>query len=260
MKKEYLRGSRQWALESANFVLGCKHDCKYCYSKAMAIDRKDSDKDSWAEAKVKDHRLKAQFKRKHGRVMFPSSHDITPEFIEESMEFLGKLVDAYDEVLVTSKPHFCCVKRICESFAQHRHKILFRFTIGSASDEALKFWEPGAPLFNERLECLKLAYDSGFKTSVSCEPMLDDRIDLVINKVEPFVLDTIWLGKMNYPLQRVKANGADDAQTIYRVKELIKWQSELPIRKLYMRYKDNPKIRFKESIAKAVGGKVEQEW
>ena len=43
--------------------------------------------------------------------------------------------------------------------------------------------EPGASYLEERFKCLRFAYENGFETSISFEPMLDNEIDKVINEV-----------------------------------------------------------------------------
>jgi DNA repair photolyase len=78
----------------------------------------------------------------------------------------------------------------------------------------LGFWEPNAPDFHERFMALRHAYNKGFATSVSCEPMLDNNVHLVIDYVEPLVTDSIWLGKANQLIRRLKANGHTDETTI----------------------------------------------
>ena len=80
---------------------------------------------------------------------------------------------ASNEVLVVSKPRVACVKRLCAELLPYRDQIVFRFSIGSTDSAVLSFWEPGAPGFEERLECLRIAHISEYVTSVSCEPMLD---------------------------------------------------------------------------------------
>ena len=64
-----------------------------------------------------------------------------------------------------------------------REQLLFRFTVGSAKDDVLSFWEPGAPTFAERMASLELAWAHGYQTSVSCEPMLDGHIEDVVHRV-----------------------------------------------------------------------------
>jgi len=191
------------------------------------------------------------------RVMYPSAHDIRPEHLQENMEFLSHILEAGNEVLIVSKPHLICIKEICKKFAAYKDKILFRFTIGSADDAVLKFWEPGAPGFKERLECLKWAHKKGFATSVSCEPMLDNNIEKVVKKVSPYVTETIWIGKINHLIGvtgrgRLDFNGHNDPETLAKAHELIAWQSDDQVMKLYALYKDDPKIMWKESIKKII--------
>ena len=251
-----LYGSKEWTTVSKNFITGCSNDCRYCYSKAYSIGGGYSTSENWKEERVRDYKLKERCGKIEGRIMVPSSHDISLEHLEESIAFLKKLLDAGNEVLVVSKPHLECVSRICNEFEEFKDKILFRFTIGSSDSDVLSFWEPGAPDFAERFESLKLACDRGFQTSVSCEPMLDDNIDVVIEQVMPFVSDAIWIGKANYLLDRLEINGYDDEEILGRAQELIAWQSDDNIKRLYERYKDNGKIKWKESIKKIVGIKI----
>jgi len=193
------------------------------------------------------------------RVMYPSAHDIRPEHLQENMEFLSHILEAGNEVLIVSKPHLICIKEICKKFAAYKDKILFRFTIGSADDGVLKFWEPGAPGFKERIECLKWAHKKDFATSVSCEPMLDNNIEKVVKKVSPYVTETIWIGKINHLIGvtgrgRLDFNGHTDPGTLAKAYELIAWQLDENILKLYEKYKLDPKIMWKESIKKVIEG------
>jgi hypothetical protein len=50
-----------------------------------------------------------------------------------------------------------------------------------------------------------------------------------------------------------------DPVTIQRADQLISWQSDANIKQLYLRYKDNPLIKWKDSIKKVVGLKVPTE-
>jgi DNA repair photolyase len=246
-------GAHEWATETANCINGCKHDCKYCYSKEMAIRFKRKTPYSWKIEELRESSLKKTFKKCSGSYMFPSSHDIHPEHLQENLMFLRKILSPGNNVLIVSKPHLECIKEICDRFSAYKDQILFRFTIGSADSNILKFWEPGAPDFDERLESLKLSYNLGFKTSISCEPMLDNHIEEVIKNSLPFVSDAIWIGKANFLLRRLKMNGYKDEKTISRSEQLIEWQRDSEILKLYDTFKKNNKIKWKESIKKVVG-------
>jgi hypothetical protein len=165
-------------------------------------------------------------------------------------------VNAYSKVLIVTKPNSECIHAITKEFAEFKNKILFRFTIGSSNDDVLRFWEPCAPNLRQRFESLIIAYERGFKTSVSCEPMLDNNIDDLIKKIKPYITDSIWLGKMNDGLERLTVNGYGDDETIERYNQLMDWQTDENIKAIYEKYKDDPLIKYKESIKKVIGLKI----
>lgn len=197
--------------------------------------------------------LSKTFRKRKGTIMYPSSHDITPQHLHENIIHLEKILAAGNKVLIVSKPHLDCVKSMCNAFNPFKENILFRFTIGSADSNTLKFWEPHAPDFDERLESLKYAFNAGYQTSISCEPMLDDSVDQVVEKVLPYVTETIWLGKPNKLIGRLSINGfKNDRLTMERARRLMKSLSDEYIMGLYAIYQDNPKIRWKDSIKKVI--------
>lgn len=256
-KQSKATGTREWADTTLNCITGCKHDCLYCFAKASSIRYGMKTPESWKDEIVRQKDLEKHIKKYEGLVMFPSSHDIYPDHLQENMEFLQHILEAGNEVLIVTKPHFECIKEICHRFKDYKDKILFRFTIGSADDSVLKFWEPYAPDFSERLESIKWAYKEGFKTSVSCEPMLDNNIDKVIDAVSPYVTETIWLGKINGLIGvtgrgRLDFNGCNDPATLARAHELIAWQSDANIIVIYNKYKNNQLIQWKDSIQKVI--------
>ncbi len=185
--------------------------------------------------------------------MFPSSHDITPTHLQDSIRFLRNILIPGNKVLIVSKPNLECIKAICDNFEDQKVQILFRFTIGSAKDETLKFWEPGASSFNERMAALEYAYEAGYETSISCEPMLDDKIRDVISAVRPYVTDSIWLGKMNEMKKRLTLNTELTQELKDKANQLYAWQSDDQIRSLYEIYKGDSLIRWKADIKKVVG-------
>jgi len=252
--KNNSKGTKEWSVSSANFISGCKNDCKYCYSKALAIRSKRKTRDNWKEEVIRTKDLNKKWKRiEGGRIMFPSSHDITPQHLPESIQFLKNILQPGNEVLIVSKPHLECIKAICDEFIDYKDKILFRFTIGSSMSSILEFWEPGAPSYEERVDALKYACRAGFETSVSCEPMLDDWIMEVVDIVRPYVTHSIWLGKMIQIKERLLLNNELTAELRTRANEIDRWQSDFAIKNLYDRYKFDRLIRWKGDIKTVVG-------
>jgi len=246
--------NRQWAEKYENLISGCAHNCKYCYAKASAVHYKQNTSDNWKNEVVRNSDLlKKGFRKRNELIMFPSSHDITPEHLNECMTFLYHILKPGNKVLIVTKPHLICIKAICDYFKEYKENILFRFTIGSADSNILKFWEPNAPDFDERLESLKYAFNAGYQTSVSCEPMLDDGIDRVIELVLAYVTETIWIGKPNKLNERLSMNGFKNDQVTMDGASILKeiFPDDFVL-ELCERYKDNSKIRWKDSIKKVV--------
>jgi DNA repair photolyase len=129
--------------------------------------------------------------------MFPTSHDIFPEILDECIIVLRKVLDAGNSVLITTKPHLDCIKRICTELMEWRGQICFRFTITSISDATLIKYEPHAPLTTERHLAVKKAHNEGFKTSLSIEPFLDKNPLRIIDLYSSLISDTIWVGIMS---------------------------------------------------------------
>lgn len=248
MKISLKFGTKEWAPHNFNYMSGCSNNCVYCYAKDMAIRFKRKTADSWSieESVSLDGR---SYSKKDGAIMIPSSHDITPGNVDTTIEVMQKLLENGNDLLVVTKPHLSCVERIVDLFMVYRSQIRFRFTIGSADSSVLKLWEPGAADFSERFESLKYAYEKGYSTSISCEPLLDDQFDILYDTVVSYVSDAIWVGKMNMASKRVRTNtnGTFPAEELDK---LIASQSDAKIIVLFNKYRGNPKIQWKESIKK----------
>ena len=257
-KNKKTSGTKEWAEKNENILLGCIHDCKYCYAKAQIVrTHKLKNAENWKVETLNPNRKISTKKVKVKNpksVMYPSSHDITPEFLSEHIKKIQSLLDRGSSILIVSKPHLKCIKQICKEFADYKNKIEFRFSIGSADNKTLKFWEPGAPSYEERISCLKLAQSEGFKTSVSCEPMLDNNIQKVIAEVKPYVNQTIWIGKISRLKGALSLGGyKENAEVQAKAKQLLEWQSDENIIAFYKQYKNDPIIRWKDSIRNVIG-------
>jgi DNA repair photolyase len=186
-----------------------------------------------------------KYRKYNGRVMFPSTHDITDdEQVKEAcLTVICKLLESGNEVLVTTKPRLSVTKQIIESFGPYMDQLQFRFTITSMNDRLLSFWEPNAPSYEERFASLHYAYAHGLKTSVSIEPFLDYVPQELVYALEPYVTESIWLGPMNYISRNGMSNKEEEQyegiRMNYRYQHLLSIYEEL-------RY--FPLIMFKDSM------------
>ncbi len=247
-------GTREWAEVNKNICRGCKHNCLYCYARRNAVRFKQiRNKDEWTDVQLVYNRLYEKPRNLLGkRIMFPTTHDILPEYIDETIKYLSGWLSKGNEILIVSKPHLECIQKICDHLSEYKKQIVFRFTIGSNDDLVLKFWEPGAPDFGERLNSLVYAHNRGFTTSVSCEPFLDGNIVQLVNILLPYITDTIWVGKMNRIKDRIDTTEwSGEAFTF--LDKIYNSQTDSAIHEIYSKLKDNPKVRWKDSIKKVMG-------
>lgn len=252
-KKKFVSGVGEWASHSVNCQSGCSHSCSYCFARSTAARYKTHDPSEWDKEIINEKAVNMKRSKKQGVVMMPTTHDIVPENVKEVITVLKNLLTAGNRVLIVSKPHLECVEKMCIELAPYKTQILFRFTIGSASDDTLKRWEPGAPNFKERVQSLIYAFNAGFETSVSCEPMLDKHISKVVDATSDYVTDAIWLGKPNKIVARVKMNNPGDDHMEALAKDLEAQFDYEYICRLYDQYRNVSKIKWKDSIKEVVG-------
>lgn len=247
-------GTREWSDSSVNIQRGCEHGCRYCYARYNAVERfKYCTMDQWQKPVIDNKKVDKHYSRKKGIIMYPTTHDITPDNISQYLCVLRKLLDAGNKVLIVSKPHFKCISLICECYDDYRKQITFRFTIGSTSDDVLKFWEPHAPGLSERLACLIYAFKRGFATSVSCEPYLDPYVSYIYSATQEYITDSFWVGKLNDFDRRVDVAGATDDQLAKYVYYLRSAQDDSIVRSIYGQLNGRPFVRWKDSIRKVMG-------
>lgn len=243
-------GTKEWSNHSVNCCIGCFNNCRYCFARNFCVVRFGRvTAESWQHMKVRWNELKKPYRKFKGRVMFPTSHDIIdiPEVEEACLLTLDKLLAADNVVLVTTKPRPSVIRKIDERFSQYQDLMQFRFTITSCHDELLKFWEPNAPSFQERMNSLIYAFERGYKTSVSIEPFLDYDPELLVRAVEPYSTESIWIGKMNY----IAAKGIQEQDKPFY--EAIRRNCALTrLKEIYSEFNGHPKIRFKDSIRNAL--------
>jgi len=241
---------QDWTLRgnNVNICTGCKNDCLYCWANIKAQERKQVKPGEWPEFKIRKHDVEKSRKLHNGLVGFPSTHDIFPEILDDYLIVLGKLLRAGNEVLIVSKPNLECIKAICNASTYFKDKILFRFTIGAMDGKILSFLDSKAPKYEERKECLQYAFENGFRTSVSMEPMLDTpQIERLIADLRPYVNEDIWLGTMNH-LKKIK--GGADEQLTKEIAIIEAGQTPEKLLAIYNTFKDDPLIEWKTDAFK----------
>lgn len=246
-------GTKEWAEHSRNIYIGCQNDCKYCYARYNWCNRwKKRKPEEWKNMTFNRNNFNKKPKKLDGRIMYPTSHDIFPETLDKTIKYLIKWLEEENEILITTKPRLNCVGPMLDELKRYKDQITWRFTITSADEEVIKFWEPDAPSFKERLAVLEHTYNRGWRTSVSCEPYLDMTIKPLVYICLKSITDTVWIGKMNFMEQRVDTTNwkKEDFKFIDMVKMS---QTDDYVKELYEEFRNNPKVRWKESCKKVLG-------
>lgn len=247
-------GTKEWAEVTENIQKGCSNNCLYCYAAHNANRYGQRNRSDWNREELTKRADMKSYPARDGVVMFPSSHDITPFNLEAYIRVAKLILKKGNSLLIVSKPRLDCIRALIEDLSPWKDQILFRFTIGSMNDEICSLWEPGAPSPMERISCLRNAFEAGFKTSVSIEPILESINNAVevVRLSDQWVTDTIWIGKMNKT--RLRCHGV----ALDLVDYIVNVQNDGAIMNLYSHFKNHPKIRWKDSI-KMVIANHEQE-
>lgn len=244
-----------WGEKKCNICIGCCTNCKYCFGKYQFVRVRKKTKENWKDEVLNQQWLDCEVKYYKGGIMFPQSHNISPQHLNENIFMMRKILEKGNRLFCVTKPYMVCTERICNEFSNYKDTLHLCFSIGSTNSDTLKFWEEGGTTFEERLECLKLSFSKGFMTSVSSEPLLDENIDDLVEKLTPYITKNIWIGKMNNPRGMMGMNGYRDWETTERLEKLIRFQTNPQIiRHYYEKYKDNPKVLWKETYRREIFG------
>lgn len=247
-------GTREWSEHSYNIQKGCPNNCIYCYARYNAIHRFKYIKDAeqWQTPIINEKKVSKKWQKVEGVIMFPTVHDIDKGNINQCIETLKNILKAGNEVLIVSKPDVECIRLLIGNLKEYKEQIMFRFTIGNISNSVLKLFEPNAPNFASRHLSLQIAFNAGFKTSISAEPLLGgiDALSRIYEFCVPYVTDSIWVGKMNKISQRIF--GSISPELKEAIEKIIHCHSDKEILKIYEFYKNDTKIKWKDSIKQII--------
>jgi DNA repair photolyase len=183
--------------------------------------------------------------------MFPTAHDITPYNVDAYIRVAKLILEKGNRLLIVSKPNRACMQHVMTELKRWKTQILLRYTIGTTDDNVSRLWEPGAPLPMERLDALGDAEKQGYARSVSIEPMLggvEETLE-VIQAIENWNPETIWIGKMN----KIRLRVSDTTPEVREAVNLIEWQQrDSEILRLVAELDMITTIRWKDSIKEVI--------
>lgn len=255
-------GTREWSEHSVNVCRGCAHGCLYCYGRANALRfGRISKGKSWTNEVVNADAAVKRYPLYEGRVMFPTTHDITLSNAGACLAVLVSLLRAGNDVLVVSKAglHVPALLGVARGLVSTAHSttpvpLELRVSLTCLNPERARFWEPGAPTPGERLDALRAARDAGFPTSVSIEPLLEAENfkGIVLAAQDAGVRGEIWIGAANHLRARTAwCRGLPGLEE--EIRRIQAGQTPEKMREIYAALKGNPQVRWKDSYQKALG-------
>lgn len=239
---------QDWADKGINISKGCSNNCRYCYAREESVRRHGNVYENWTNEQLNQKMIKKGWRRSSKRLMFPTTHDITPGTYDFCESVLKKLLGAGNQILVVSKPRFDLIEKLCDALEPYKAQVMFRFTISARNNEILSFWEPNAPCYEDRVDALIIAHSKGFRTSVSIEPMLDPAdIKGLVEDLRPYTSDSMWIG----PVKMIRKRTRIDSQEIeLEVQKIEAGQTPEKLLEVYNLYKDDPLIKWKGHFRK----------
>ena len=73
-------GTKEWASSNVNIQYGCRNGCTYGYAFTMAKRFKRSKTyEEWITPVINEKAIQKNYRKREGRIMFPTSHDIDME-------------------------------------------------------------------------------------------------------------------------------------------------------------------------------------
>ena len=254
-------GTREWSEESLNSCIGCRNDCIYCYGPSSLVYKFEflgKKRENWKNMRLIQGKTP---KKVNGVIMYPTRHDLFPEHIEHIKNTLSPWLKLGNKFLIVSKPRMDVIVPLCKWLKEEYlgvnekfgfpmvEQIEFRFTVGTMDDKIQRFWEPNAPEPIERERCIRRAVAHGFKVSVSEEPFLDENVYGLTDHMLEICNGDVWIGKMNSMEKRVDKK-YHNHEYFKRLSGML--YSDEFIMAVVDAFKDNPRVRWKDSIKEVI--------
>lgn len=198
MKKKGNLGWKEWVDKTVSLQVGCENNCKYCWARVLGHRRGYVPVwDDWE--KPRDKKQPDFLRVKYGVVGFPGTHDIHESNLEKSIKTIKILVDYGNNVILVTKGLNLIVSKLIDALCMYKDKVEFRFSFSTNYDDLIKKLEGNSPLYKEKKFALQLAFQRGFRTSISMEPYISSNLVEIINDLKEFVSSKIFfVGVMNH--------------------------------------------------------------
>jgi len=192
-----------------NQYRGCTHGCVYCYAPSLIHDER-----SWGgyvDVKVNAHNiLERELVRAKKRVVFVSSASDPYQPVEARFRVTRKVLEVlsrykFPVLLLTRSPLVLRDMDLLQSLDWVR----VGFSISSVPD---RFYEPGVPSLEKRIEALSKLHDKGITTWVSMAPIIPKLLltdlDQLFQRLKNVNVSALTLGLLRF-------NGYEESKKMF---------------------------------------------
>ena len=238
--------AREYAALACNLYRGCTHGCRYCYAPAATRTKRSvfvaggALRDGVLQQLQRDAPRYTEPARSTPALLCLTSDPSQPNEDGHTRQALEIMANAGTRFQVLTKGGVRALRDLDIIAATDG---LFGTTLLFTDETARQDWEPGAASIASRVEALRAFHDSGIRTWVSIEPVIEPRqaVDIV-HWLDPWV-DEWRLGKLNHHPRAAtiawRAYAADlwaalaDTTTDYMVKKALApfWPDGAPLRR-----------------------------
>ena len=252
-------GTREISDASASSFLGCKNGCSYCWAYGLAVRRGRVKPGEWEDEKFDETAFNKHTKgRKKKRVLYGATHDLRMEHIDVHVQKIRQILNDGNDLVITSKAFPEVMKRIVKDFSDEMGRFVFLMDIGSTDTRVIRWWEKNTSSYEERAEAMKFlseeAVPLGAKLGIIAEPLLDNHPERIIEQLGGYVSGAkIYLGTMNQGANILSITKGWTPEIKKAYDQLVQWQARQNLRELYLKYRNDPRIAFKNPIPQRIG-------
>lgn len=194
--------AREYCELALNIYTGCTNGCYYCYAPTVLHKHRDEfHAAAILRPMVTSERVKHEITSRHleGRTIqlcftcdpYPANTDTAP-----TREIIRAIKQAGANVQILTKNPTAALRDLDLLTPDD----WFGTTLTAFDADNSVCWEPNADLPKERLSALLTAHDSGVKTWVSFEPVVDSvqTKSILYLVIQNCIADMVKIGKMNY--------------------------------------------------------------
>ena len=192
---------------------GCVFACEFCSAIKMNFftgrTAEKWDKTGWGEwvdykTNLVELLYKERDKVKKSKIYFGNATDIYMP-IERKLKLVPPILEFFLdnpplELEVQTRGTSRDVARdipLLQELAK-KTSVLVSYSIHTDRDDVKKIFEPKAPSLIERTRGLKLYFEAGIETRLSCMPILPLNPEIFAEKLAPFITRRVWIASMNH--------------------------------------------------------------